>query len=289
MATLCPDLTSAPNGQKRVAVVLDFGTAAEAPRGESPPPARVACVVVPSSANGVQVLAAATSIRSKDGLVCALSGYPQTECATTVTTTPATPARPPVRKPVPAPVAVPPKKPARAPAVAARPPATTTQPGGAAVAAPNTEQDPAEVPAGDDSQYGEESTVESIESGIGTGAGGAGAQAGAIAGQPGQTAVGTPAAQDQSSGEGRTPDEIGGGIGDPATTEPGEAVPATSAMAEEPVAFVRQDSDQSSSASKVATLAGVTAVIVALAGFWLFTSRRKKARAAASFRHRRQR
>jgi LPXTG-motif cell wall-anchored protein len=58
-------------------------------------------------------------------------------------------------------------------------------------------------------------------------------------------------------------------------------------MAEEPVAFVRQDSETSSSASKVATLAGVTAVIVALAGFWLFTSRRKKARAAASLRHRR--
>lgn len=282
MATLCPDLKAAPSGQKRVAVVLDFGTAAEAPRGESPPPARVACVVVPSSANGVQVLAAATSIRSKDGLVCALSGYPQAECATAVATTPATPARPPVRKPVRAPIATPPKKPVRKPAGATSPPVTPSQPDAATVGEPNGAPNPIEVPAADDSQYGDESTVDS-----GAATGEAAAPSGALAGQPGETATGALAAEAQSSGDGRTPDDIGGESDAPAATEAGETVPTTSAMAEEPVAFVRQDSETSSSASKVATLAGVTAVIVALAGFWLFTSRRKKARAAASFRHRR--
>jgi hypothetical protein len=284
MSTLCPDLTSAPSGQKRVAVVLDFGTAAEAPRGETPPPARIACVVVPVSANGVQVLAAATAIRSKDGLVCALSGYPQAECATSVAETPPTPVKPPVRKPVRAPVVAPVKPPVRKPIAAPRPPTSPVQPG-------RSVADQAAAPTSGDTEAADAGEVEDDATlqpaGAGAEAAGAGGRAGVTGDQPEASSTdpeGSVTAA-QSSEAAPSPRDYG----DQAATEVGQSAPGTSALAEEPVAFVRQDSEQASSASKVATLVGVTAVLLALAGFWLVTNRRRKARAAASFRHRRQR
>lgn len=88
-SSLCPALTSAPEGQKRVAVVVDYGSAADAPPGEAPPgagTARVECVTVPSGANGVAVLGAAgVTLRFGDnGLVCGIDRYPRTECAAIV-------------------------------------------------------------------------------------------------------------------------------------------------------------------------------------------------------------
>lgn len=106
-ASLCPTLTTAPEGQKRVAVVVDYGTAADAPAGESPPgggTVRVECVTVAASANGVTVLnAAGVVLRFGDnGLVCGIDRYPRTECAAIVGDPTPTP-KPTTAKPTPAP------------------------------------------------------------------------------------------------------------------------------------------------------------------------------------------
>ncbi len=75
-------------GRKRVAVVLDFGDPADAPPGQSPPPARGTCVVAAPAATGAQLLSDAVTVRTDRGLVCALAGYPAGECAPAVTASP---------------------------------------------------------------------------------------------------------------------------------------------------------------------------------------------------------
>lgn len=85
-ADLCPALESAGEapGQVRVAVVIDAGTAAEAPTGESPIPDRVECVLLPEGSNSFQALAKAADVRQDKGMVCGIDGYPATECAAMV-------------------------------------------------------------------------------------------------------------------------------------------------------------------------------------------------------------
>ncbi|MEU6483907.1 SCO2322 family protein [Streptomyces sp. NPDC046887] len=80
----------APKGAKRVALVLDFGTAADAPAGERPPAQRGACARVDEDATSAEALAAvAKPLRYGDGaLLCAISGYPRTGCGEQVATTP---------------------------------------------------------------------------------------------------------------------------------------------------------------------------------------------------------
>ncbi|MFE7561642.1 SCO2322 family protein [Kitasatospora sp. NPDC057500] len=75
--------TPAVDGRKRVAVVLDFGGAADAPGGESPPAARTACAVVAPRASSAEVLATvAPPLRyDTNGLLCAIAGYPRGGCA----------------------------------------------------------------------------------------------------------------------------------------------------------------------------------------------------------------
>ncbi|MDF9812896.1 SCO2322 family protein [Streptomyces sp. SPB162] len=71
-----------PKGNtKRVALVLDFGTAADA-GGGAPPAPRTACAQVPSDATGADALAAvAKPLRyNSAGMVCAVAGYPKTGC-----------------------------------------------------------------------------------------------------------------------------------------------------------------------------------------------------------------
>ncbi|MEU4213078.1 SCO2322 family protein [Streptomyces sp. NPDC026206] len=74
--------TPAKEGAKRVAVVLDFGTAADAPSGESPPAARTACAQVATDASAAEALAAvAKPLRyNSDALLCAIAGYPKSGC-----------------------------------------------------------------------------------------------------------------------------------------------------------------------------------------------------------------
>jgi hypothetical protein len=69
----------APAGQKRVAVVLDYGTPADAESGE-PPAARGECAVVDEAATGSQVLASVATTRVAEGLVCGIDGWPASGC-----------------------------------------------------------------------------------------------------------------------------------------------------------------------------------------------------------------
>ncbi|MEU5423914.1 SCO2322 family protein [Streptomyces sp. NPDC001407] len=76
------DRTPAKDGDKRVAVVLDFGTPADAPAGETPPPARTACAQVGKDASAGEALAAAAKPLRYDSaaLLCAIAGYPKSGC-----------------------------------------------------------------------------------------------------------------------------------------------------------------------------------------------------------------
>jgi MYXO-CTERM domain-containing protein len=80
--TICGD-TPARKGAKRVAFVLDFGIAADAPAGETPPEGRTACALVPEDATSAEGLASvAKPLRyNSAALLCAISGYPGKGCA----------------------------------------------------------------------------------------------------------------------------------------------------------------------------------------------------------------
>ncbi|MFI8169138.1 SCO2322 family protein [Streptomyces sp. NPDC085931] len=74
--------TPARDGTKRVALVLDFGTPADAPEGEEPPAARTACARVSPEATTAQALAAVAGPLRYDtnALLCAIAGYPERGC-----------------------------------------------------------------------------------------------------------------------------------------------------------------------------------------------------------------
>lgn len=80
-AAICSG-TPAQGGSKRVALVLDFGTRADAPSGETPPAPRTACARVPSDATTAEALAAVAKPLRYDtnALLCAISGYPRQGC-----------------------------------------------------------------------------------------------------------------------------------------------------------------------------------------------------------------
>ncbi|MCP3816625.1 SCO2322 family protein [Streptomyces sp. A3M-1-3] len=74
--------TPARDGQKRVALVIDFGTRADAPGGETPPATRTECAQVGADATSADALAAvAKPLRyNSDALLCAIAGYPEAGC-----------------------------------------------------------------------------------------------------------------------------------------------------------------------------------------------------------------
>ncbi|MEU3174526.1 MULTISPECIES: SCO2322 family protein [unclassified Streptomyces] len=74
--------TPAKEGSKRVALVIDFGTAGDAPSGETPPANRTACARVAPDASTAEALASvAEPLRYDAGaLLCAIAGYPQRGC-----------------------------------------------------------------------------------------------------------------------------------------------------------------------------------------------------------------
>ncbi|MFE4666749.1 SCO2322 family protein [Streptomyces sp. NPDC056716] len=80
-ATICAQ-TPERAGSKRVALVLDFGTPADAPSGETPPPARTACAQVSPDATTAEALATvAEPLRyDSNALLCAITGYPEQGC-----------------------------------------------------------------------------------------------------------------------------------------------------------------------------------------------------------------
>ncbi|MEW2050519.1 SCO2322 family protein [Streptomyces sp. NPDC005476] len=74
--------TPARDGTKRVALVIDFGTTADAPGGETPPSPRTACARVSPGATTAEALAAVAKPLRYDtnALLCAITGYPRTGC-----------------------------------------------------------------------------------------------------------------------------------------------------------------------------------------------------------------
>ncbi|HLN78346.1 MAG TPA: SCO2322 family protein [Nocardioidaceae bacterium] len=78
--TVC-DGTDAGTGEKRVAVVLDFGD--EMGNG-TPPEPRADCAVVPQDASTQQILQGVAQVRLKTGMTCALDGYPPSGCGVPV-------------------------------------------------------------------------------------------------------------------------------------------------------------------------------------------------------------
>ncbi|GHG90751.1 SCO2322 family protein [Streptomyces lanatus] len=81
--------TPAQDGKKRVALVIDFGTAADAPSGETPPARRTACARVAPDASTAEALAAVAKPLRYDtnALLCAISGYPRKGCGEQVSGT----------------------------------------------------------------------------------------------------------------------------------------------------------------------------------------------------------
>ncbi|MFF0682463.1 SCO2322 family protein [Streptomyces tendae] len=80
-ASICAK-TPAEDGSKRVALVLDFGTASDAPSGEAPQAPRSACARVSPDATTADALAAVAGPLRYDtnALLCAIAGYPKTGC-----------------------------------------------------------------------------------------------------------------------------------------------------------------------------------------------------------------
>jgi LPXTG-motif cell wall-anchored protein len=70
----------AKDGQKRVAVVIDFGVEQDAAEGQEPPAPYAACAQVAPKATGLQVLDAVAEVRSENSdfgpSLCAIDGYP---------------------------------------------------------------------------------------------------------------------------------------------------------------------------------------------------------------------
>jgi hypothetical protein len=75
---ICGD-TPAETGKKRVALVIDPGTAADSATGQAPPPTGT-CVVTEPAATGAKILAAVARVRIEKGLTCAIAGYPAKGC-----------------------------------------------------------------------------------------------------------------------------------------------------------------------------------------------------------------
>jgi len=83
--------TPAEPGKKRIAVVLDFGLAAEAPANATPPDARGECAVVDAKATSAQVLAEVATVREEKTLICAIDNFPATGCGDQVDEEPKVP------------------------------------------------------------------------------------------------------------------------------------------------------------------------------------------------------
>ena len=71
---------TADAGQKRIAVVIDYGRPADYAAATEPPAPVGRCAVVDEAATGAEVLAAVAEVRSDKGLVCGIDGLPATGC-----------------------------------------------------------------------------------------------------------------------------------------------------------------------------------------------------------------
>lgn len=83
---ICGKTKSDPD-TKRIALVIEFGNPAWAPKGEKPQKSIVQCVTTAKSSQGIDVLAQVVKIRSaSSGLICGLNGFPKKECGVEIQT-----------------------------------------------------------------------------------------------------------------------------------------------------------------------------------------------------------
>jgi hypothetical protein len=79
--------TKADKDTKRIALVVDFGSKAYAPKGEKIPKSISTCVRTAKTSQGIDVLGMALKVRAdKSGLICGLNGYPAKECGVEIKT-----------------------------------------------------------------------------------------------------------------------------------------------------------------------------------------------------------
>ena len=84
--TLCSKIRPAA-GKKRVGLIVDFGTVAIKPLGESLPRRITTCVQIDSKATGAEILAAAAKIRAgSSGFICGINAFPAKECSAEIKT-----------------------------------------------------------------------------------------------------------------------------------------------------------------------------------------------------------
>ena len=72
---------------KRVGLVINFGSAIYAPKGEKVQKTITTCVRVSNESQGIDVLGQVVKVRADgSGFICGLAGYPGKECATEIAT-----------------------------------------------------------------------------------------------------------------------------------------------------------------------------------------------------------
>jgi hypothetical protein len=85
-AAIC-GATKADKDTKRIALVIDFGNPAYAPKGEKVAKPIVQCVTTSKESQGIDVLGQAMKVRANSsGLICGLNGYPKKECGVEIKT-----------------------------------------------------------------------------------------------------------------------------------------------------------------------------------------------------------
>jgi hypothetical protein len=82
-ADACADVPVAA-GEHRLAIVIDYGKADQAPAGEVPPANRIECVLALDGSTAAQSLSTIANLRVDQGFVCGVDGYPESECAPVV-------------------------------------------------------------------------------------------------------------------------------------------------------------------------------------------------------------
>jgi hypothetical protein len=85
-ASIC-GATKADSDTKRIALVIEFGSPAYAPKGEKIQKPIVQCVTTAKSSQGIDVLGQVVKVRSaSSGLICGFNGYPKKECGVEIQT-----------------------------------------------------------------------------------------------------------------------------------------------------------------------------------------------------------
>jgi hypothetical protein len=84
---ICQGMQAIP-GQRRVGLVVDYGTTVDAPNGEQPLSLVSDCVVIADGQTSIQVMSAARLAfrASAAGFICGISGYPRNECGVAIAT-----------------------------------------------------------------------------------------------------------------------------------------------------------------------------------------------------------